>query len=705
MLAFLKSVWIVILSLLTGFAFPFNLAIDSIKTSIDKIGVEYPETTVTEKAEYEIPACEVGEKDVFVSVDGDDANRGKADCPVATLEKAKEIANTVDGDSTVTIWVREGIYNFSKTLEFTDEDRDNVTIRAYNNEDVMFTSGEAITGFTECEVNGVTAFSKEVDGDFNILFNGETTLRRPRYPESGYFFVAKDSPEFIGEVNHTEMHNGFTGMVAEEGDFKDFYNSEDVLIRMLHYWKDEMLNVKSFDEATNTVMFSRLSSMSVFEGHKYFLENVFEALNEPGEWYLDKKEGKLYYIPFEGEKADSLTLWGSELETMVSINGVDGVKFEDVTFRGNGFNLTLNGTGREFTQAAYDATPCIKVENAKNIDFIHCEFRDIAACTIFMGVNVQNSSVKYCYFENLGAHAVFIKGENLPIENKTVTRDIAIENNHIYKFGRTFYNAVGVLVIHANSVSVSHNEIHDGYYTAVSVGWVWGFAYSVTYNNKICDNLIYDIGQGWLSDMGGIYTLGIQKGTEISGNVIHNVAADPLEGGYGGWGIYLDEGSSNILVKNNLVFDCGNQSFHQHYGEHNVITNNIFALSKTSQVIVTRNEGRTEMFLEGNIIVSDKQGIYSRVEEGKFVDSRNLYWDYTLLSSVVSLENDEWSVEELIPVKAMEVKGYMNEAVYMDPLFRDAENFDFTLPVESEACEKIGFTPFDYSTAGTTVKI
>ena len=705
MLAFLESVWIVILSVITAFTFPFNLAVDAIKTSIDARGVEYPETIATQKAEYVSPACEVGEKDVFVSTHGDDVNEGKADTPVATVERAKAIANGVDGNNPVTIWVREGIYNFSKTLEFNSEDRDNVTIRAYNNEDVMFTSGEAISGFSECEVNGVKAFSKKVEGSFNILFNDETTLRRTRYPESGYLFVEKDSPELLVEQGHEFMHNGFSGMATKEGDFRNFYNSEDVLIRILHYWKDEMLNVKSFDEATNTVMFSRLSSMSVYEGHKYFLENVFEALNEPGEWYLDKKEGVLYYIPYENEKADSLTLWGSELETMVTVNGVDGVKFEDITFRGNGFNLTLNGTGREFTQAAYDAAPCIRVENAKNFAITHCDFKDIAACAVFMGVNVQNASVAFSNFENLGAHAVYIRGENLPIENKTVTRDIEIKDNHIYKFGRVFYNAVGILVINANSVDICHNEIHDGFYTAISVGWVWGFAYSVTYNNKICDNLIYDIGQGWLSDMGGIYTLGIQKGTEISGNVIHNVAADPLEGGYGGWGIYLDEGSSNILVKNNLVFDCGSQGFHQHYGEHNVITNNIFALNREGQVTVTRNEGRTEMFLEGNIIVSDEGAIYAKAQKGKFVDERNLYWDYTLLSSVVSVGGDRWDVGDMYPVKAMEQLGYMKNAVYMDPLFRDAKNFDFTLPADSKACEKIGFIPFDYSAAGTTVKI
>ncbi len=703
MLAFLESVWIVILCLVTGFVFPFNLAVDSIKTAIDKNGIEYPGTSVTQKSQYQGSECVVGEYDIFVSENGDDSAEGKIDSPLATVAAAKAKADSLSVDAPVTIWFREGIYSFSETLYFKEGDKSNVTFRAYNGEDVMFTSGEAITGFSECEVNGVKTFSKEIDGNFNILFNSETTLQRTRYPESGYLFVAQDSPELVGEYNHTEMHNGFTGMVAKEGDFKDFYNSEDVIIRILHYWKDEMLTVKSFDESTNTVMFSRLSSMSVYEGHKYFLENVFETLNAPGEWYLDKKENVLYYIPFENESPDTLTLWGSELETMISIDGVDGIAFEDIKFRGNGFNIPLNNTGRDFTQAAFDATPCIAVINSKNFRMTHCEFKDIAACAIYMGQNVQNASVKYCYFENIGAHAVFIRGENLPIENENVTRNIEIKDNHIYKFGRVFYNAVGILVIHANSVDVCHNEIHDGFYTAISVGWVWGFAYSVTYNNKICDNLIYDIGQGWLSDMGGIYTLGIQKGTEITGNVIYNVAADPLEGGYGGWGIYLDEGSSHILVKNNLVFDCGSQGFHQHYGENNLITNNIFALNRDGQFTVTRNEGRTELILTGNILVGDKQPMYAKAERGKFVDNKNLYWDYTLLSSVVSAKYDGWYVEDLYTVNVMELLGYMHNAVYMDPLFKDAQNFDFTLPVDSKACEEIGFAPFDYSTAGTTV--
>lgn len=80
--------------------------------------------------------------------------------------------------------------------------------------------------------------------------------------------------------------------------------------------------------------------------------------------------------------------------------------------------------------------------------------------------------------------------------------------------------------------------------------------------------------------MGGIYTLGIQPDTVISGNVIYNVGCDEGSYGYGGWGIYLDEGSSGMLVENNLVYDCSSQTFHQHYGKDNLIRNNIFAFGE-----------------------------------------------------------------------------------------------------------------------------
>ena len=700
----LNTVFSILLSVLTAVVFPFSWTADSLATCIRKKSAVYPEVTAVTKEKYVAPECIVNNGDLFISTDGDDSSNGTVSSPLKTFKEVKKRLNSIGGNDRVTVWVRGGTYSFDDTLVFDENDRGNVTFRAYNSEKVVFTSGKPITGFAECEVNGVKALKKNVGkgADFNILFNGETTLNRTRYPESGYFYVKETDSDSVVIKGHDHYHDAYIGTITSEGDLRDFYNIDDVMIRILHFWKDEMLTIKSFDESTNRVIFSRPTSMEVLEGHKYFLENVFEALNEPGEWYFDKKEGELYYVPLEGESPDNLTLWASETETMIDIDSVSGIRFEDITFTGNGFNIPKNNTERDgWSQAAYDATPCVSVKNSSDFSFVHCEFKNIAACAVFMGSGVRDSEVKSCRFENLGAQAVYIRGENLPVDDERTDKNITVTDNHIEKYGRVFYNAVAILVIHANSVDVSNNEIHDGYYTAISVGWVWGFGYSVTYNNKICNNLIYDIGQGWLSDMGGIYTLGIQPGTVISGNVIHNVAADLDQGGYGGWGIYLDEGSSEILVRDNLVYDCGSQGFHQHYGENNTVTNNIFALNRMGQVRVSRKEGRVEIILTNNIIYSDKQPLYTNVSRDKFVDGNNLYWDATFKSSALSSKNESMDLFKLLTPDVMKLNGYMKDGVFADPLFKDAKEFDFTLPNESKELDSIGFNRFDYSLAGT----
>lgn len=646
---------------------------------------------------------------IFVSPTGDDNAAGTLQAPLATLAAAKAMANEKGGNTTV--YLRGGDYRFTEALTFTAADSGNVTFTAYNNEKVVFTAGTPYTGFEETTVNGVRAFKKNVgtDADFHMMFNETTTLKRTRYPETGYFTVGKVSDSDIKAPSTESLFNSYIGFYAKAGEMQNFKNLQDVTVRILHYWKDEMVTVKSFDPADNHVEISRGTSMRIGADDRYFLENVFEALNEPGEWYLDKAEGVVYYIPQEGEEASTLTLWGSETETLISVDGVDGISFEGILFRANGFNIPRNNTLQDLSsQAGIDATPCLSYRNAADFTVKHCEFRDIAACAIKMGYNVQNAVVDSCWFENIGAQAVFIQGENQPIDTPTVTRDITVTNCTVAGYGRVFFNAVALLVIHANTVELSHNEIHDGYYTAISVGWVWGYAYTVTYNNRICDNLIYNIGQGWLSDMGGIYTLGNQPGTVLSGNVIHNVAADPGEGGYGGWGIYLDEGSAYMTVEKNLVFACGSDGYHQHYGSYNTIRNNIFALNGESQIRAcsapSRNTpadgGKKAGDFSRNILLTDK-GVrtYSYLESTEvYSDADSIFWDLTngddLYLSVGGDANKAMNFNRALQ------KGYLNNPTVADPGFADAANYDFALTADSAAV-KAGFEVWDYRQAGT----
>ena len=201
--------------------------------------------------------------------------------------------------------------------------------------------------------------------------------------------------------------------------------------------------------------------------------------------------------------------------------------------------------------------------------------------------------------------------------------------------------------------------------------------------------------------MGGIYTLGAQPHTVLSGNVIRNVAADPGEGGYGGWGIYLDEGSGNITVKDNLVYDCGSQSFHQHYGIDNVITNNIFAFSGEGQIRSTRTEDHNEFDLTGNIIVGQDQPLWVNASEDRFTESGNLVWDYTNFSRVYGMMNTEIRKIDRVYPTAMRLKGWLKNDTIADPLFRDAANRDFTLAENSPAITLLGFTSWNYLNSGT----
>ncbi|HBL41051.1 MAG TPA: hypothetical protein DDY98_05575 [Ruminococcaceae bacterium] len=640
---------------------------------------------------------------IFVSPDGNDANTGSFSAPLATLSAAKAKAKTCQGN--VTVYFRGGSYTISEPVCFNSSDRANVTYKAYgDDEPVVFTSGVPYTGFERCSVNGVSAFKKSVgkQTDFNVLFNEKTTLKRTRYPSDGYLYVSQLSMEdVVNPETDTELFYNCKGLITKD-KIPAFKNLNDVVIRILHYWKDEMATVTSYDEASGHLTYSRPSTMRVAEGERFFFENVFEQLKNPGEWYLDKTEGVLYYIPYAGEQPETLTLWGSETETMISVDGVDGISFENILFRGNGFSIPRQNKYSDISsQAGYDAAPCVSYKNAKDFTVKNCEFKDMAGCAVFVGAAVQNATVENNYFENLGAQAVYVRGENVAVDAPNVTKNITVYNNCINGYGKVFYNSVGVLVIHANSVNILNNEIHDGYYSAVSVGWRWGYDYSITYNNKICDNLIYDIGQGWLSDMGGIYTLGVQTGTVLSGNVIHNVAADPGEGGYGGWGIYPDEGSSNMLIEKNLVYACGNDSYHLHYGENNTVRNNIFALSGESQVRVqSRLDGKHTATFTDNILLTDgKAATFSHMtEKASFTANHNFLWDLTYGEEVyVNVKGN--SKNSLTALTAQRF-GWLNNSVIVNPMFRDAKNFDFYLSANSPAV-KDGFEAWDYSKAGT----
>ena len=663
----------------------------------------------------------MGENDLVVAPYGDDRNAGTPEAPLKTLEKAKELLKANASADSATVWFREGTYTINNVVEFTSKDKDNVLYRSYPNEKVYFSGSRAITGWSETTINGVKAFVTDVKVDsdddyFRSLFKGDKRLSRSTYPKEGMFKVADPSEgEAIAGSHAPDFFTHSVAFYAKTNEILNFANASDVEVKVMHFWCDEHLPVHSVDAATGRVETTKPSAMRIRVDDNFIFENVKETLSLPGEWYLDRAEDKLYYIPEAGDTVENTVLQAGVNEQLFTFNGAENIAFRGIDFvntdwdyvdgkhTGNPFPATHPlykniKYGADHPQAAFEVPSAIYIAGSSGIDFTDCRFENISYTAVKFDKGTQDCDVTSCYFNGIGANAIFIHGDFVM---PATTKNINVTDCHIAYYGRIFNNAIGILLTHAYDCDLKYNEIHDGWYTGVSVGWNWGYADHPTDKIDISNNLIYNIGNGWLSDMGGIYTLGVQPETVISGNVIYNVGCDEGAYGYGGWGIYLDEGSSEMLVENNLVYDCSSETFHQHYGRDNIVRNNIFAFGGEGAFIITKNEEHNSLTLTNNILVVDDATIYAfDTERDWFIDDSNLYWDYKRGRNVYSGHTTKLFDRKSLVI--LTAQGYYNNAVYEDPLFKDAENRDFTLAENSPALET-GFVPFAYD-AGTLTK-
>lgn len=697
----------------------------------------------------------------FVALNGNDAwsgrlaspNAKKTDGPFATIPAAQQAVRALKVDGKlpcpVRILVRGGTHFLAAPLALTPEDSGSpapmgewgqvqgpertVTYAAYPGEKPVLSGGRAITGFTptqlkiegrtiDCWVADVPDVRAGRRGSwfFTQLWVNGRRARRTRLPKQGLFRLVEPLGEvhWKGEI-HKVLFTGQDQFRFRRGDLKAWRNPRDVEFVALHFWIDSRAR---FDRINHVDCIAHLQGRSRMrltddfshQGATYYVENMIEALDAPGQWYLDSSLGKVYYLSHPGESVERVEAIAPRLTHLLEINGdlasgkpVSHVVFEGLTFSHS--EWTPDEASRTATpQAACHVPGAVRVHHGKLVRFERCSVAHVGTYGVEIDKASTDVTLAACAITDLGGGGVKVWHEAAPKAKSTsggsgadmscgasCTR-ITVEDCLISDGGYRHHQAVGVLIGRCPGNKIVHNHIHNFDYTGISVGWTWGYAESSAYGNIIEHNHVHDIGRGMLSDMGGIYTLGVSPGTRIRFNVFHDVESR----GYGGWAIYTDEGSTDILIEKNLAYRTKSQGFHQHYGRDNIVRNNIFAFGREAQIARSRLEGHRSFDFSRNILYFDNDGKVlagnwkghgdGRGEANLGVTmGRNLYFHRG--GKPLDFAGADF--------KAWQQRGVDRESIVADPLFVNPAKGDFRLKPGSPAIA-LGFEPWDLSDVG-----
>lgn len=496
-----------------------------------------------------IAICPLSLKNIFVKADyiyyisekGKDDNIGNKDNPLQSLNGfkdllIKDINNRKITHGSIKVYIDNGTYNFSEGFKLTNTDLLNkdisISFIGENKNKVFFSGGITLDNkkFKSINNNILNIFEDKIYSydlsqeniNFNLkdssiekapeVFSDDRALSLARYPNNDFILTNNI-------INNKDLKGNEKYIFNIKDELPKNFNYDNAYVNgyWFHDWSDSTAKIEDFKN--NNLTIKGNLPYGIKENQRFYIFNVFEALDSENEYYIDYDKKLLYLIPDNNNKNSEIKL-SLLSESLIQLKDISNIAFKNITFE----NTRSNG---------------ISIDNSKNITIENCIIRNLSMYGISLN-KVSNSKISKNKIYNTGTGGIYANGG----DRITLTSsNIKINENEIYNFSRIKKTYSAAINMTGVGITASKNKIYDGPHTGILFGG----------NDHIIEeNEIFDICKE-TNDVGAIYSgrNWTYRGNIIRKNHIHDLNNNSL--GESVVGIYLDDCFSSAHVYKNKI--------------------------------------------------------------------------------------------------------------------------------------------------------
>lgn len=520
------------------------------------------------------PTQPVVQKTFYVSPSGSDENDGSKESPFATIQRAQQAVRSINANMTgdIVVYLAGGIYDVKETINFNHLDSGSngfrVIYKALEDQEPILDGGKKVSQWSQVE--GSNLWKAHVDSpDYirNIFVNGHRAQ------------IAASARSYTGISEYKDDKGVLSGFYVDDSVIGNYENQSDIQLHWVASWKTHILPVeKIVDEGDGKklILMQQPYYKNSFPGnivkngwnpyydHEFFVQNAFELLDEPGEWYYNRVTRELFYYPLANEHMETAEVYVPVTDKLLDVRGtlenpVKNLTFSGITFRHTAWEqpsvkgyVTLQAEVLINTALNFGARIMvpggIEIDNAKDFHFTNNRLMRFGQIALLLKDGIERAVVEGNYFYD-NSHAAIVLGHFFTHAGDLdkISKNTSIRNNLIRKSGQEFWGAPAISTYYAQDLEISHNDIADIPYIGISVGWGWGKNNATTpsknimvKNNRIVRSFMK------MEDGGAIYTMSAHPGSVVSGNYIKSAHFNAIQN---------DKGTSGITFKNNVMED------------------------------------------------------------------------------------------------------------------------------------------------------